>query len=288
MYNFSAVPRRRFLQTGLLGSAALLAPRLSSTAWADVTKPQRDPFHGLKVGIASYSLRKFSLDETIAMTKQAGVKYLTLKDMHLPLKSTTAERQAARQKVEDAGLTLLGGGVIYMSAKEEEVRAVFDYAKDAGMPTIVASPDPAALDTVAKVAKEYGIRVAIHNHGPGDKRYPSPLDVLRLVKDLDVHLGVCIDVGHTVRLGEDPVAVTRQCAARLYDYHIKDVTEPTAKGKATEVGRGVIDIVAVLKALLEMKFSGHLALEYEINEAAPLPGIIESFAYIRGVLAAIE
>ena len=288
MPNTPAIQRRHFLQTGLLGSTALVAAAtFPATVWGAVTKPDRDPFDGLKVGIASYSLRKFSLDQAIAMTKQAGVKYITLKDMHLPLKSTPAECQEARQKIEEAGLVLMGGGVIYINNKEDEVRSIFEYAKHAGMPPIVASPDPAALDTVEKLAKEYDIRVAIHNHGPGDKRYPSPLDVLRMVQDRDAHLGICIDVGHTVRIGEDPVAVIQACAGRLYDFHLKDVTQATSKGGPADLGKGVIDLVAVLKTLVGLKFPYHVALEHEANGDAPLPGIIESFAYVRGVLAAI-
>lgn len=288
MQKTHAVPRRQFLQTGLLGSTALVAAAtFPATVLGAVTKPDRDPFGGLKVGIASYSLRKFPLDQALAMTKQAGVKYITLKDMHLPLKSTPAECQAAHKKVEEAGLVLLGGGVIYINNKADEIRSIFEYAKQAGLPTIVASPDPTALDAVEKAAQEYDIRVAIHNHGPGDKRYPSPLDVLRMVQDRDAHLGICIDVGHTVRLGEDPVAVIQACASRLYDFHIKDVTEATPKGGPTECGRGIIDLVAVLKTLVGLKYPYHVALEHEANGDAPLPGIIESFAYLRGVLAAV-
>lgn len=287
MQHVPPLPRRGFLQTGLIGSAALAVAPWATPALGAVTKPDGDPFRGLKVGIASYSLRKFPLDEALAMTQKAGVQYITLKDMHLPLKSTPEERQAVRKKVADAGLVLMGGGVIYMSDKEADIRAAFEYARDAGMPTIVGCPEPAALDTVEKLAKEFDIPVAIHNHGPGDKRYPSPLDVLRLVKDRDAHLGICVDVGHTVRLGEDPVAVIQQCASRLYDFHIKDVTQATAKGSATPMGRGVIDLVAVLRTLLRLKFAGHVALEYESEADAPLPGIVESFGYVRGALAAL-
>lgn len=285
MRNTEAINRRRFLRTGLLGSTALAAATFSRPTPGAVVKAESASLHGLKLGMASYSLRKFTLDEAIAMTKQVGMKYITLKDVHLPMKSTTAERQEAHRKVEAGGLVLMGGGVIYMNNKEAEIRAAFDYAKDAGMPTMVSSPEPEALDTVEKMAKEYGIRIAIHNHGPGDKRYPSPLDVLRLVKDRDVLMGICIDVGHTARLGEDPVGVIQQCGSRLYDFHIKDVTQATAKGGAVEVGRGVIDIVGVLKALAGLKYPYHVALEYEANGDAPMPGIAESYAYMRGVLA---
>lgn len=287
MTNIRPFNRRRFLQSGVLVSTALAAAALPGKLLGAVTKPARDPYDGLKLGLASYSVRKFSLAQAIAMTKQAGVKNICLKDMHLPMKSTTAERLAARQQIEAAGLALLGGGVIYIN-KNEEVRGVFEYARDAGMPTIVCSPDPAVLDAVEQAAKEFDLRVAIHNHGPTDKRYPSPLDVLRLVKDRDSRMGICMDVGHTVRIGEDPVAVMQQCAGRLYDYHIKDVTAATPKGGPVEVGKGVIDIVAVLRALVAMKFAGHVALEYEANGDAPMPGITDSFAYMRGVLAATK
>jgi len=153
------------------------------------------------------------------------------------------------------------------------------------MPTIVCSPDPEALDTVEKFAKQFDIRVAIHNHGPSDKRYPSPLDVMKLVKGRDSRMGACMDVGHTVRINEDPVAVLQQVATRLYDFHMKDVTSATPEGKPTEVGRGVIDIVAVLRTLQKMKYPYNVALEYEANGDNPMPGVIESYAYIRGVLA---
>ena len=277
--------RRHFLQTGFLGSVAMASAKLAPDAFADVTKAPHDSFDGLKVGITTYTLRKFSLDEAIAMTKQVGVKYISLKDMHLPLKSSAEERKAARQKVEKAGLVLTGGGVIYMKNNEAEIRNVFEYARDAGMPTIVCSPDPEALDTVEKFAKQFDIRIAIHNHGPTDKKYPSPLDVMKLIKGRDSRMGACMDVGHTVRINEDPVAVLEQVASRLYDFHMKDVTAATPEGKSTEVGRGVIDIVAVLRALQKMKYQYNVALEYEANGDNPMPGMIESYAYMRGVLA---
>lgn len=222
------------------------------------------------------------------MTKQAGVRYITLKDMHLPMKSTREQRQEARRKIEAAGLVLMGGGVIYMKNKPEEIRAAFEYAKDAGMPTIVCSPDLDALDTVEAMAKEYDILIAIHNHGPGDNKYASPLDVMRMVEKRDSRMGICMDVGHTVRINQDPVKVMKACAKRLYDYHIKDVTAATEKGGGIECGKGVIDLPAVLGSLLKMKFAYHVALEYEIKENAPLPGIVESFAYMRGVVDGME
>jgi len=276
--------RRRFVQTSLLGATfAAIAGNQSLKGCAFCKKPG-DPTAGLKLGVASYSLRNFTLDQAIEMTRQLDVRYITLKDMHLSLKSTPEEFASARKKLQDAGLVLMGGGVIYMNS-EAEVRNAFAYAKNAGMPTIVGSPDPALLKLVEQQVKDTDIRLAIHNHGPGDLRFPSPFDVWEAVKNLDGRIGLCIDVGHTVRIGVDPVEAIRKCSARLHDFHIKDVTAAEPKGETLAVGRGIVDIVAVLKALKAVRFSGHLALEYEATADNPMPGMIESFAYMKGVMA---
>ncbi|MGA2177693.1 MAG: sugar phosphate isomerase/epimerase [Verrucomicrobiota bacterium] len=281
------IDRRRFLQTSLLGSSAALAANLGANAFGAVTKPERDPDGGLKLGIASYTFRKFTLDQAIDMTKQAGFKYINLKDVHLPLKSTTEERQAARQKIEAAGLKLMGGGVITFRNDAAEIQHIFEYAKEAGMPVIVCSPALEALDAIEKKAREFDIVIAIHNHGPTDKTYPSPLDVFALVKDRDPLMGICMDIGHTVRIGVDPVECVDRCGDRLHDLHMKDETKAAADGKPTELGRGVIDIVGVLKALSARKFPYHIGLEYEAHADNPQPYVMECAGYLRGALAAM-
>jgi len=282
MKNSEGLTRRHFVRNGLMASAFLSA--CGQPAGAAGLLGSRSPDRGLKLGITTYTLRKFSLDQAIAMTQEAGLKYISLKEMHLPLKSSREERIAARDKVKAAGLVLTGGGVIYLKNDEQEINNAFEYAKDAGMPTITCSPEPEALDKVETFAKQFNIRIAIHNHGPGDKRYPSALDVLRLIENRDRLMGICIDVGHTVRNGENPVSVIEQCAARLHDFHMKDVTAATAKGESIEVGKGVIDIPGVLKALLRAKFKYNVALEYEAHADDPMPGVKASIQYIRGLL----
>src|SRR5262245_58436677 len=126
--------RRQFLKTSLLGSTTVVVAGLPA---ANGLAAVADPYRGLKVGITTYTLRKFGLDEALSMIKETGVKYISLKDVHLPLKSTKEQRQEANKKVRDAGLTLMGGGVITMKNNEQEIRDAFDYARDAGMPTII-------------------------------------------------------------------------------------------------------------------------------------------------------
>jgi inosose dehydratase len=287
--NSEGMDRRRFLQTSLLGSSAVLATAsLGGSALAAVTKPEHTPDGGLKLGVASYTYRMFTLDQAIAMTKEAGFKYINLKDVHLPLTSTAEELQTARKKIEAAGLKLMGGGVIYMKNNDAEIQHVFEYARDAGMPCIVCSPVPEALDTVEKKAREFNILIAIHNHGPTDKTYPSPMDVFALIKDRGPLMGICMDIGHTVRIGVDPVECIERCGDRLHDLHMKDETKAAPDGQGVELGAGVIDIIGVLRALSARKFPYHIGLEYEANAKDPQRFVMECAGYLRGALAAMS
>jgi inosose dehydratase len=242
---------------------------------------------GLKIGLASYSMRKQTLDQVLEVCKLANIKYLTLKDMHLPLSSTPEQLAAANGKLTAAGVALAGVGVIYMK-KESDIRRAFEYARAAKSPLIVGAPEPELLDQVEKAVKEFNIPLAIHNHGPEEKNFPTPREIMAAIKKRDRRLGVCMDVGHTVRSGADPVAMVAECGDRLLDLHIKDMKEKKPESDRVEVGTGVLDIVGLLRALAKRRFNGHLALEYEINPDNPVPGIRESLAYLRGAAAALS
>ena len=241
----------------------------------------------LRLGVASYSLRKLSLDQALSACQALDVHDITLKDMHLPLASAPAEIDAAVAKARAAGVALAGVGVIYMKKDEKQVRANFEYARRAGAPVIVAGPDPDALDLVEGLAREFDLKVAIHNHGPEDKLYPAPQDAYRLIRNRDARLGLCVDVGHTVRCGVEPQAAIRECRDRVFDVHLKELRVKTDRDSQVRVGRGALDVPAILAALVEIDFSGHAALEYEIDADDPVPGMTESLGYLRGALDAL-
>jgi sugar phosphate isomerase/epimerase len=284
----SPLSRRGFV--GLAATAAALAPLAGRPAYAQVPKttegePAGDPWLGLKVGVASYTFSKLPLDATIKGISRVGVHYVSIKDAHLPLKSTADERKAVVARFREAGITPLSCGVISMKGGESELRNAFEYARDAGIPTIVCSPTREVLPALDQLVKEYNIKLAIHNHGPEDKVWPSPLDVWEAVQKLDQRVGLCIDVGHTTRAGVDPVRAIRSCSARLYDVHLKDLTMRENRERPVEVGRGILNIRAILQALREVGFGGHVGLEFEKDMNDPLPGVAESIGYIRGTLA---
>jgi sugar phosphate isomerase/epimerase len=272
-------------------SAAALSP-LFGFAPGDPTPAAApeptDPWLGLKVGIATYTFHKVPLDETIKAVRQVGVNYVSIKDAHLPLKSTAEQRKAVVKKFRDAGITPLSCGNIGMKENESDVRNAFEYARDIGVPTIVCTPVPAILLLLDKLVKEFDIKVAIHNHGPEDKLWPSPYTAWDAIQKLDERIGLCIDVGHTARCGVDPAEAIRKCAARLYDVHLKDLSAIEVKSRPCEVGRGVLDIRGILQALLDVKFARLVGLEYEKDMNDPLPGIAESIGYERGVLSGMK
>jgi inosose dehydratase len=240
----------------------------------------------LKIGLASYSLRKFPLPKALELARAANVKYMTFKDVHIPRTDPPETIRANRSLIEAAGITIMGGGTIEMKNDQAQIRRDFEYARHAGFPMIYASPDPAALDFIERMVKEFDIRLLIHNHGPEDKWYPAPQDAYRHIRTRDKRMGLCVDIGHTIRTGTDPVEAILTHRNRVYDLHVKDLTDTKDKDSQVEVGRGVLDIPGLMRALLKIEYTGQVGLEYEINEDDPLAGIIESLSYMRGVLAA--
>jgi len=277
--------RRRFLQLAGLGTVASLAGTTSVAAQNQNTQENRSR-PKFELGLASYTLRKFDLDKTLVMTKRVGLKYIAFKDSHLPLDSTPEQIEAAVRKVKDAGLELYGGGVIYMR-NEQQVNNAFDYAKAAGMKIIIGVPNHDLLPLVNEKVRQYDIKVAIHNHGPTDKIYPTPASAIEKIKDLDPRIGLCIDVGHTQRAGIDPSEPAEQFADRLLDVHIKDVSAASAKGSTVEIGRGVIDVPKFLRTLLKINYAGIVSFEHEKDADDPLAGLAESIGYVRGALAVL-
>jgi sugar phosphate isomerase/epimerase len=272
--------RRGFIKISAFTAAASLVP-LGSSGQGTENKDNK-----LKLGLASYSLREFTQAKAIAMTKRAGLDYICFKSMHLPLSATPKELKNSAKKVNDAGLTLYGGGVIYMNDKAE-VDQAFEYAKHAGMSMIVGVPEPDLIGYTNEKIKQYDIKVAIHNHGPGDDKYPSPESVYEKIKDLDPRFGLCMDIGHTQRIGVDPTQAGEKYFSRLLDIHLKDVDKAAEDGKTVEVGRGVIDIPKFLEMLVDNGYQGVVSIEYEKDAEDPMPGLSESVGYVKGCLDAM-
>lgn len=276
--------RRNFLKLSGLGLAAVALPGVVESA--NLKKENAKPFP-IRLGLASYTVRKMNLDEALAVCKRLEFKHISLKDFHLKLTSTDAQIAEAVKKCRDAGVELGSGGVIYMKS-EAEVDAAFEYARKAGMNMIIGVPQHELLPYAEKKVKETNIRLAIHNHGPGDLVYPSCESAYVLIKDRDKRMGLCLDIGHTQRIKRDPSADLKDYFDRIFEIHIKDVSLADKEGKTVEIGRGVIDIPKFLKLVVKLKYAGILSFEYEKDENDPVPGLAESLGYVKGVLKVIS
>ena len=273
--------RRGFLAgaTGLLGAGAAAPP-----AGAAIDNESA----GFKLGVATYSWREFQRDLAIRMVGDLKTPYVSVKDVHLAVTAPPAEWQRGRREFEKAGLRIMSGGAIYFTTGDlEDTRRKFEYAKACGMGLIVAGPPRTGLAVMEKFAREYDIQIAVHNHGPEDKNFPTPQSVLELVRDMDPHMGLCIDLGHSARAGADVVASIAEAGSRLLDVHIKDLLELRNPARQCDVGDGAMPIAAIFRQLKKIGYKGSVNLEYEINADNPMPGMQKSFSYMRGVLAGL-
>jgi sugar phosphate isomerase/epimerase len=277
--------RRTFVGSGALAAAAYATSGVMPAV--ALGAPQGDTPSPFNLGLCSYTFRNFDRAQLIGFMKQLNVLALNAKDVkdHLPMEP--AEEAKALDDYHAAGIQLHAVGTVYFPKDEDDdIRSKFEYAKRAGVSVIVAGdPAPATLPRIEKFVKEYDIRLAIHNHGPEDKLWHSPLDVLKVVGNMDPRIGCCIDIGHTVRAGTDVVEAIKQVGPRLFNMHTKDLTSFTAKESQVAVGEGSMPIRRIFETLIAIKYKGFVDLEYEIHGDDPMPGVIASFAYMRGVLA---
>jgi len=247
----------------------------------------QDAFH---LGMAGYTFNKFDIDKTLAFMKKIDVHYLCIKDFHLPINANEAQIAEFKKKLADHGVIGYAVGPIYMG-DVEAVDKAFAYAQRVGVDLVVGVPGVwgdkgpryDVLDRVEQKVKETGIRYAIHLHGPDMPLYPDATSIWNDVKDRDPRLGICLDIGHDLRAGADPIKDLKRYAKRVFDIHLKDVTEGTKAGHAIELGRGAIDFSKFIKMLRKVGYKGSCSLEYEKDMSDPFIGIAESVGYFKAV-----
>jgi sugar phosphate isomerase/epimerase len=280
----NAFSRRAFVRSGALmtvpftvhGAIPAIAGVLPSSARQSA----------VRLGLAGYTFRNFTRAQLIGFMKQLKVADLNAKDAKDQLPMDPALEAQATAEYAAAGIALHAAGTVsFPKGDDEDIRARFQYAKRAGIKVIVAALSPATIPRVEKFVKEYDIRIAIHNHGPEDQYFPSPLDVLKAVGKMDPRIGCCIDIGHCARAGADVPSAIRAVGPRLFNLHAKDLLGFQSKESQVAVGEGIMPIREIFKSLLDINYKGFVDLEYEISPEDPMPGVLASFAYMRGVLA---
>lgn len=243
---------------------------------------------GFTVGVCSYTFREFQRKMAIDLMKQMGVKVISVKDVHLSYSLPADELRKAADEFRKAGFTIASAGNTDLKSEDPAVlRRYFEYARICGIPMLVAAPTHAVLPQVERLAKEFDMKVAIHTHGPEDPNFPVPKVVLEAVKGMDPRMGMCMDVGHSMRGGADVVAEISNAGARLFDVHMKDLKNGKEKDSQCPVGEGVMPVVEIFRQLRKSGYRGSVNLEYEIESENPLAGAQHSMGYLKGVAAAL-
>ena len=275
--------RRNFLKTASLtiGAGGLL-PLINYASPSHINN-NKGAGKALDMGMAGFTFAQFSIDQTISMMNRVGVTNLSLKEFHLPMNATQEQATEVVEKFKAGGINIYAVGVIYMKDKSEVDRA-FEYAKKVGVNLIIGVPEYELLPYTEEKVKTTGMVMAIHNHGPEDKRYPGPKDVFDRIKNMDPKMGLCLDIGHATRAGANLASAIADYKSRMFDLHIKDVSKAEKDGKAIELGRGVIDFPALVMALRKINYQGKCSIEFEKDMKDSLPGIAESVGFFRGVM----
>ena len=283
----NAVSRREFVCSSAFAATAFAVPNHAFASAHDYPAP--DGPSSVRLGVASYTFRNFNRAQLIGFLKQLNVSAVNLKDVKDHLPSDPQQETAALADYAAAGIKPRAAGTIYFDKDDDaDIRNKFEYCKRAGISVIVAGdPAPGTLPRIEKFVRDYDIRFAIHNHGPEDKIWHSPLDVLKAVKGLDPRIGCCIDVGHTVRAGTDILQAIHEVGPRLFNVHMKDLANFQDKDSQVPVGEGKMPVPKMFQALVAIGYQGFVDLEYEIHPDDPMPGVTASLAYMRGVLAGL-
>ena len=241
--------------------------------------------NGFKLGVTTFSLRLFQRRMAIKMIQALKTPYVSVKEFHLPYRDAAEQLASGRREFEDAALQITSGGTITFAKNDEgDFRKYFDYAKACGMPMIVCVATRETVALMDRFVKEYDIKAAIMNRA--DRNFPTPQSVLDATKEMDPRVGLCMDT--TRASGDEVIAGIAAAGARLLDMHMKDVTPRAEGGAPCDVGEGIVPVVLIFKELAKAGYTGYVNLEYELVTDTPLPGMLKSFAYMRGVLAALR
>jgi inosose dehydratase len=278
------MPSFTFSRRGLLGGASAALVGNVALQPRPVRAQQRPREYGpFRMGIQSYSLRGYPLDAALRHTRDLGLRFWEAFNAHLPLSDDVGQVAANLARLEAAGVRVLAYGVLGFGGDAAANRRTFQQAKVLGIPVISADPAPESLDQLSELVEEFRIKIAIHNHGPGS-RYDKLADVQKALEGRPTRMGACVDTGHFLRSGEDPVKVIEALGERVHGVHLKDVKD----GKTfTVLGKGDLNTRGVLSALQGLRYREVLALEYEENPSNPLAEIRECLDVVKAAVAAL-
>jgi sugar phosphate isomerase/epimerase len=275
----SSQPNRREFLAASLGTAGALA----LGARAALGDPREDaPYGPFRMGLQSYSLRGFKTEEALAKTKDLGLHFWESYSAHT--KPDPAKAADSKALAASFGVEITGFGVSSFTKNHDANRRLFEFGKALGVEYLSADPDRDAFGSLEKLVEEYGIAIGIHPHGPGAK-WATIDEIHAAIKDLNPKIGICIDAGHLLRAGDDPVRAVEVFSNRTYGVHLKDVKN---RETYTKLGEGDLRLGAFLQALKKINYKYCLALEYEENPANPIADIRQCLDVVKAAVANLK
>jgi len=252
---------------------------ISRTLAADLTR---------QLGLQTWTLRNMNFEQAVAFAKKHGITNLQVISKHIDPESPREEYLKKKAYLEANGLRAYTFGVAGTSLDKEKNRKLFTFAKDMGIQLIIVEPsDFKILDNLSELAREYDIKVAIHNHGIRSL-YGNPLVVRTLLKHLDPRVGVCMDAGWITSTGMDPTRIFKEYEGRVFDIHLKDKRVEKTQGDDvsfdTFIGEGQGNLGNLLAELEKSGWNGVLAIETDSGEFAKDPEqfVSKAKAFVAG------
>ncbi|MFN6206775.1 MAG: TIM barrel protein [Planctomycetota bacterium] len=282
-----SLSRRHFLGAAAAATVPLLTgSRLPAQVVTSGRLQARDEFGGFPLGVQSYSLRNFDLQQCLRQVQELGLHFVEFYSKHMPLEINAEQLEATRKLLAAAEVRVNAHGVSDFSKDHEANRKIFEFAKRVGIKNLTANPAKDSYDSLDKLCAEYDVRICIHNHGPG-ALYDKISDVAQIVKDRHPNIGACIDTGHYIRSAEDPVKAVRELKGRVFALHVKDEAEQKPNSHNVIIGQGHLDLVGLFKALRETGFpkDGSISLEYEAKPENPLEDMRACVAAAKAAIA---
>ncbi len=267
--------RRDLLASGFVAAGALALGARPAFARAG----EYGPF---KMGLQSYSLRHFKVEEALAKTKELGLHYWESYSAHTP--ADPAKAAESRSLAAASGVEIIGFGVSDFSKDHDKNRKLFEYGKALGVAYLSADPTTDAFESLDKLTDEYGIAIGIHPHGPGAK-WQTIDQIAGAIKGHNEKIGICLDTGHLLRSRQDPVQAVDVFGKRIYGVHLKDVKDAKT---FTILGEGDLRLADLLQGLARLNYSYGLALEYEESENDPMADIRKCLQATRDAVKTIK
>ena len=241
--------------------------------------------HELKLGMQTWTLRNLSFEQSVEFCAKHNIKYLQLIPNHIGLEGSQQEWQKKKELLEKNGLVAYTFGVAPTSTDKEKNRKLFECAKFFGMKLIVVEPgDFKILDSLEELAKEYDIKVVIHNHDL-KSMYGNPNVVKNLLKYRDKRLGVCMDAGWIASGRMNPSKVFKDYEGRVYDIHLKDKDVTSGENgdtwKDTFLGDGDAKLGELLTTLHDADYDGVIAIETDNNLKDPTEHTVKAIDFVK-------